>query len=76
MFYDSGFMGGMHGLWWLFWLVLIGALLFFVWNRGDRGSAGPGETAKELLQRRLARGEITPAQYEERKALLDRDAAR
>jgi len=29
-----------------------------------------------VLRRRLANGEITPPQYEERKALLDRDAHR
>jgi uncharacterized membrane protein len=27
-----------------------------------------------VLQRRLASGEITPEEYEQRKALLDRDA--
>ena len=31
MFYDGGyFMGGMHALWWLFWLVLIGALFYWI----------------------------------------------
>ena len=30
MFYDGGyFMGGMHGLWWVFWLALIGVLTFY-----------------------------------------------
>lgn len=74
MFYDGGFfMGGMHALWWLFWLVLIGVLLFYVFGRSSGRRRQPPETALELLQRRLASGEITPQQYEERKALLDRD---
>ncbi|MEZ5665814.1 MAG: SHOCT domain-containing protein [Burkholderiaceae bacterium] len=29
-----------------------------------------------MLKRRLASGEITPGEYEERKALLDRDDSR
>ena len=80
MGYDGGYsmMGGMHGLWWLFWLVLIGALGFSGWgrSRGWRNRSGetPRDTPHELLHRRLAGGDITPAEYEERKLLLDRDA--
>ena len=74
MFYDGGyFMGGMHALWWLFWLVLIGALLFIGFGRSGARRRAPRETPLEVLQRRLASGEITPQQYGERKALLDRD---
>ena len=29
MFNDGGyFMAGMHGLWWIFWVVMIGLLVF------------------------------------------------
>ena len=77
MFYDGGYMGGMHGGWWFFWLLVIGAALFYGWQRpgrrGDRTGAAPHETPHEVLRRRLASGEITPEQYEERKTLLDRD---
>ena len=41
-------------------------------RRGDH----PRETPHEVLRRRLANGEITPQEYEGRKALLDRDAGR
>lgn len=76
MFFDGGvFMGGMHFLWWIFWIGLIGVLVFY----GFRGRSGQDrdslESPRELLRRRLASGEITPEQYEQRKALLDRDAA-
>ena len=79
MGYDGGYMvGGMHGLWWLFWLVLLAALLYGSWGRsGDRRNRSreaPRDTPHALLHRRLASGEITPAEYEERKSLLDRDA--
>lgn len=73
MFFDGGFgMGGMHGAWWIFWILLVGALAFFAW--GQPGRRRRRETPHEVLQRRLANGEITPDDYEQRKALLDRDA--
>ncbi len=76
MFYDGGvFMGGMHFLWWIFGVGLIGVLVFYGFRgHGERGRDSL-ESPHELLRRRLASGEITPEQYEQRKALLDRDAA-
>ena len=81
MAYDSGYMmGGMHGLWWLFWLVLLGAFVFGGWGRSGawrkRSRDTPLDTPHELLHRSLAGGDITTAEYEERKALLDRDTSR
>jgi len=74
--YRNGFyMVGMHGLWWIFWLVLLGAVVVYVWRRPDDADRRQREPPQELLRRRLATGEITPQQYEERKALLDRDTA-
>ena len=77
MFYDGGYMGGMHGAWWIFWLLVIGAALFYVWQRpGRRGGAREDklpEKPHEVLRGRLASGAITAQQYEEHKALLDRD---
>ncbi|MEP7282773.1 MAG: SHOCT domain-containing protein [Rubrivivax sp.] len=72
MFYDGGyFMGGMHGLWWIFWVVLIGVLVFYGWGRPGGQRRRPLESPLEVLQRRLANGEITPDEYQKRKALLD-----
>ena len=74
MFYDGGhFMGGIHALWWIFWLVLIGALVFLAFRRAGRRDDMHGETPHEVLRRRLASGEVTAKEYEESKALLDRD---
>jgi putative membrane protein len=80
MTYDGGYMmGGMHGLWWLFWLVLLAVFVFGGWGRTggpqNRPRDTPRDTPHELLHRRLASGEITLAEYEERKSLLDRDAS-
>ena len=85
MFYDGGTMGGMHSWWWFFWVLGVCAALFYSWqrprsHRARQGAAGqaslhsvPQDRPLEVLQRRLASGEITPQQYEERKTLLDRD---
>jgi putative membrane protein len=74
MFHDGGFgmggMGGMFGAWWLFWLLLIGVIAVVAWGRRRQRR----DTPHEVLQRRLASGELTPEDYEKRKALLDRDA--
>jgi putative membrane protein len=63
---------GMHFFWWLFWVLLIASLLFpdTPVSRGRRR-----ETPLEILQRRYAAGEIETAEYEERKATLERDAS-
>jgi putative membrane protein len=76
MFDNSGYMIGMHGFWWMFWLLLVGELMFFAWGSPSGRGSRPREGPHEVLRRRLAKGELTPAQYEEHKALLDRDDKR
>ncbi len=77
MFHDGAYsMGGMHSLWWFFWLALIGVLVFYGWGSPSEKRRRPRESPLDVLQRRLASGEIGPEQYEQRKALLDRDAKR
>lgn len=77
MFHDGGgyMMGGMHWIWWIFWIALIGVIVFYGWGGPSAQRRRPRETPHEVLRRRLASGEITTDQYEERKALLDRDSA-
>lgn len=76
MFYDGGYyMGGMHGMWWIFWVLFIGVFFLTDWGRSDAQRRRPRETPLQILQRRLASGEITPDEYETHKSLLDRDAA-
>lgn len=80
MFAGGGYyVGGMHGIWWIFWLVVIGLGLYFGWARfgsGSRPRGERGESPLEILQRRLASGEITTQEYEASKALIERDAGR
>lgn len=66
MFHDSSYMGGMHFWWWTFWFLALVATLLFAWQR-------PARNPYKVLRQRLASGAITPLQYEEHKAMLDRD---
>ena len=71
----SGYLIGMHAFGWLFWSMLIAVLIFLAVRsaRTPFDSTAPKETAHDILKRRLAAGEISPEDYEQRKALLDRD---
>lgn len=74
-YYDGGlFMGGMHALWWVLWLGLVAIIVFYVWGRSSERGRRPRETPHDILQRRLASGEISPEEYERRKSLLDRNS--
>ncbi len=60
---------GGHAWWplfWLFWLLLIGLLIFLFARRGR-----PGPTARAILAERYARGEISADEYKERLANLE-----
>ena len=72
MFHDGGLFWGMHMLWWVFWIVLVVAF-FSVATPVPRRRMR--ETPLEVLKRRYAAGEITTAEYEERKDKLTRDSA-
>ncbi len=74
MFYDGGYiMGGMHGLWWIFWIALVGVIVFYGWGRPSSRRHGPRESPHEVLKRRLANGEISADEYEKHQLLLDRE---
>jgi putative membrane protein len=73
MFNGNGYMVGMHGGWWILLMLVVGVALFYAWQRPGPGGNGPADKPHEVLRRRLASGAITPQQYEEHKALLDRD---
>ena len=49
MGYDGGYymMGGMHGLWWLFWVVLLGVLVFSGWGRARDWRNRSGEAPRD-----------------------------
>ncbi len=72
---DNGCGWGMMALWMIIAVVVVVALV--VWairNQNSlhmRAAGGPGvETPLQILDRRLAIGEITPEEYEQRAAIL------
>lgn len=75
MFYDGWYGFGMHAFWWVFWAIVIVGV-FLALARGPGGRARERETPLETLRRRYARGEIGTQDYEERKAILERDAGK
>ncbi|HWQ37631.1 MAG TPA: DUF2934 domain-containing protein [Burkholderiales bacterium] len=59
---------GMHAFWWSFWLVVVVAIIYLLLSAGQRRERG--ESAREVLDRRYAAGEISTQEYEERKEKL------
>ena len=63
-------MGWGMGLGWLFWIVIIGLIIWglkaFTDNQRNRDVSGPptGESALDVLKKRYARGEIGDDEYE------------
>lgn len=71
-FVDGWGFFGMHVFWWLFWLLLIVAFLS-LFTAVPKDKAGHIETPLDILQHRYAAGEITTAEYQERRGTLTRD---
>jgi putative membrane protein len=63
--------GGMHLIWWLFWIALIVGFVFLLRPLRRYQPHAERERPLEILQRRYAAGEITTQEYEERKERLE-----
>ena len=65
------------GYWWIFPLVMMFFCFLFLrgWCAGWRRWSGPfpgqGESARDILSKRYARGEIGQQEYEERRRALE-----
>jgi len=64
---------GMHFFWWAFWLMLIIPFFFVATPVRRRTARLYREDPLGILQRRYAAGEITTAEYEDRKSRIERD---
>ena len=59
----------------LFWVVLIVAIVWLVREFGSRAAhAHPDDDPLRILDRKLAEGSISPDDYRERRAILDRSS--
>jgi putative membrane protein len=74
MNYGYGWMWGMHWAMWILWILLLVLLVVILVRVLPGRPAGPSNasspTPLEILDRRYAAGEISTAEYEERKAKL------
>lgn len=52
---------GMHWVWWIVWVVLVIWIFFTPWD--IPGQRSKKESAHDILQRRLASGEIGAEEY-------------
>lgn len=58
-----------HGVMWLFWLLVIVAIIIFV-RYSNNGASSPPESALDILKKRYARGEIDEEEYQRRRQTL------
>jgi putative membrane protein len=67
MHWDYGWgMGWMMGLWWLFWILAIGAVVWALARSTGSRSTGREESPEVILKRRYARGEMSREEYDQR----------
>jgi putative membrane protein len=67
--------GGYMWFGWIFWLMLVGVIVWAVITivnrpQGRAQNTQPGESAIDILKKRFAKGEVTKDQYEEMKNTL------
>ena len=59
---------GMNFIWWIIWI------LFLIWIFATPwGYRRTRDTSYDILRKRFAAGEITKEEYEEKKAILEKD---
>jgi len=66
---EGHFFGG--GFMWLFWILLIIAIVFIFQNVAKGNSSSANESPLEILKKRYARGEIDEEEYERRRNELE-----
>lgn len=64
---------GMHLFWWLFWILFI-FILFGIFKPVPKSRAKE-DSPLDILKKRLASGEITTEEYQEKKRLIEQDSS-
>lgn len=67
MWFYHGFWG-MNFIWWIIWIIFIIWIFATPW-----GFRRTRDTSYDILRKRFAAGEITKEEYEEKKAILEKD---
>ena len=71
MMYDGYHFGGMHFIWWFIWIMFL--LTIFASPYEIPGQRSRRQSPLDILQNRLASGQITNEEYQEKKTMLERD---
>lgn len=65
----NGHWGGMHLIWWVVWIALLIWIFFVPYDIPFRKNKS--EDPLQILKKRYAKGEITKAEYEDSKKVLN-----
>ncbi|MDH5599936.1 MAG: SHOCT domain-containing protein [Gammaproteobacteria bacterium] len=71
MMWDDGYFFHGGGFMWVFWVLLIIAIVFIFQNMAKGNSSSTNESPLEILKKRYARGEIDEEEYEKRRNKLE-----
>jgi len=74
MFYDGYHFWGMHVIWWFAWISLL--FWIFVTPYDVPGQRKKKDSPLDILRKRLASGQITTEEYQEKKRILENDSAK
>lgn len=58
----------MHGMGWIFWIILLGVVIWFIYYTSSQISQK--DTPLDILKKRYARGEIDKEEYEEKRNVI------
>ncbi|WP_317046628.1 SHOCT domain-containing protein [Aequorivita antarctica] len=72
--YDGYHIGGMHLIWWFIWMIFI--FWIFATPFDIPGQRKKKDSPLDILQKRFAAGQITKENYQEHKALLEKDLSK
>jgi putative membrane protein len=72
--YDGYHFGGMHLIWWFIWMIFIFWIFATPWD--VPGQRKKKDSPLDILQKRFAEGQITKENYQEHKALLEKDLSK
>jgi putative membrane protein len=72
--YDGYHFGGMHLIWWFIWLVFI--FWIFATPYDIPGQRKKNNSPLDILKKRFASGQITKEDYQEHRAILEKDLSK
>jgi putative membrane protein len=69
MYHNNYDFGGMHLFWWFIWIIIL--IWVFATPYNIPGQRSKKDSPLNILKKRLASGEITNEEYQEKKKLLE-----